>query len=64
LLSFFVAQYVAHAAGGYKPSRRCQRPLATTSHLAGFEVTTYGRFWVTPEEVKSPLDLYQAGFSK
>ncbi len=29
LLSFFVAQYVAHAAGGYKASRRRQRPLAT-----------------------------------
>src|SRR5262249_7650795 len=48
LLSFFVAQNVAHASGGYRLSARCQRPWRLFS-MAGFDVTTYGRFWVTRE---------------
>src|SRR5437660_10979131 len=49
LLSFFVAQYVAHTGGGYNASRRRQRPERLIS-LAGFQVTTYGRVWVTTED--------------
>ena len=47
-LLFFV-QDIAHVDGGY--SLRLSNVLTTFS-LAGFQVTTIGRFWVTAEAVK------------
>jgi hypothetical protein len=48
LLFFRFAQDVAHIDEGYRALRRIQRPRASFS-LAGFQVTSIGRFWVTAE---------------
>src|SRR6185369_2568443 len=49
LLSFIVAQYVAHALQASFPCCVVNVPNDYFS-MAGFEVTLYGRFWVTPED--------------
>jgi hypothetical protein len=60
ICSFFVAQYAAHTGGGYKASRRRQRPGRLIS-LAGFQVTINGRFWLTPKGMTSHFAARNAG---
>lgn len=48
LLFLLFAQDIAHADAGYSP-RQNQRPESALP-LAGFQVITYGRFWVFTEE--------------
>jgi hypothetical protein len=50
LLSFIVAQYVAHALQASWPCCVVNVPN-DFFYMAGFEVTLYGRFWVTPEDL-------------
>ena len=40
-------------------SRRCQCPGLILCSLAGFQVTTIGRFWVTAEAEKAPWPQYR-----
>jgi hypothetical protein len=49
LLLFIVAQYVAHGPEATLPHDDVNVPGDYLS-LTGFEVTTYGRFWVIPED--------------
>ncbi len=44
----FFAQDIAHIDGGYSSA---DFNVLTYFLLAGFEVTTIGRFWVTAEEL-------------
>ena len=48
LLFLFFAQDIAHVTERNSPSVQC--PDSAIS-LAGFQVSTYGRFWVSPEEM-------------
>jgi hypothetical protein len=48
LFLLFFAQDIAHIDGGYPPSNF---NVLNYFLLAGFEVTTSGRFWVTAEAV-------------
>jgi hypothetical protein len=53
LLSLLFAQDIAHVVAGYA-LRQIQCPEPTS--LAGFQVITYGRFWVFTEVIK-PINL-------
>jgi hypothetical protein len=46
LIPLFFAQDITHANRGYLPPPWLMSRLLA---MAGFEVTLYGRFWVTPE---------------
>src|SRR5262249_38748344 len=50
LLFLFFAQDIAHVTERNSPPVQC--PDSAIS-LAGFQVSTYGRFWVSPEELAS-----------
>src|SRR5579863_2017115 len=49
LLFLFFAQDIAHVTERNAPPVQC--PDSAIS-LAGFQASTYGRFWVSPEELK------------
>jgi hypothetical protein len=58
LLLLFFAQDIAHVDGGY--ASRLSNVLTAFS-LAGFQVTTIGRFWVTAEECLSSYEFAGSG---
>src|SRR5258708_20767920 len=61
LFLLFFVQDIAHVDGGY--SSRPSNVLIAFS-LAGFQVTTIGRIWVTAEAIPSALTINFKGFAK
>src|ERR1700732_3360526 len=57
LLFLFFAQDIAHVTERNSPPVQC--PDSAIS-LAGFQVSTYGRFWVSPEALASRLLMHLA----